>query len=201
MVKVASGGEQELILRCLEGDDVAWTALFRLHAGFVRGIARWTDWGLGEEEAEDVVQETFVRLLSNLPRFRMESSLKTYLTRITRAVCIDRRRRLAARGGETISLDAQDDGFDAPLVERLAASSSDAFSTAARRDEVRRAEEALRPLSKSDRVLLKARFVEGLENKEIARILGIRENACAVRVHRATARARKNFERLSRSAV
>src|SRR5687768_2554826 len=72
--------EIELVELALTGDSAAFAAIIRQHNRrlyrVVRGIVRNAD------EAEDIVQETYVRAYAALGRFRGESSLSTWLTRI-----------------------------------------------------------------------------------------------------------------------
>jgi RNA polymerase sigma-70 factor (ECF subfamily) len=84
----------------LEGDDVAVTALVRMTQADVWRVCR----ALGSPgEVDDLVQETYLRALGAMPRFRGEAPVRLWLLSIARRVCADhvrrrqRRRRLTER--------------------------------------------------------------------------------------------------------
>ena len=83
--------DAELIVRVAEGDEKAFGELLRRHQDAVYAFACRM---VGDpQEAEDVAQETFLRLYRASGRFRPEASLRTYLLRITKNICIDHFRR------------------------------------------------------------------------------------------------------------
>lgn len=83
--------DAELIVRVAEGDEKAFGELLRRHQDAVYAFACRM---VGDpQEAEDVAQETFLRLYRAAGRFRPEASLRTYLLRISRNLCIDHFRK------------------------------------------------------------------------------------------------------------
>lgn len=83
--------EARLVERTASGDERAFAALVDRHLGPVLALARRM---LGNDaEAEDVAQETLIRLWNNAGRFdRKRARLSTWLYRITSNLCIDRLR-------------------------------------------------------------------------------------------------------------
>jgi RNA polymerase sigma-70 factor (ECF subfamily) len=68
------------------------TKLYKEYSGFVYNIAlRMLNYN--RIDAEDVTQEVFIRLQGNLANFKGESSVKTYIYRITANMCIDHIRK------------------------------------------------------------------------------------------------------------
>lgn len=81
----------ELIERAREGDQEAFEALVEQHAPAVYAMAlRFT---ASPEEAEEVLQDTFLTAFSKLDTFRGDSALSTWLTRIAINKALMRRRR------------------------------------------------------------------------------------------------------------
>jgi RNA polymerase sigma-70 factor (ECF subfamily) len=79
--------EKELVRRVLEGDNDAFRELYQAHK---RGLLRACWYFLGnEDDVQDVLQETFIKALRNLPRFRFECSLATWLNHIAVNLCRD----------------------------------------------------------------------------------------------------------------
>jgi RNA polymerase sigma-70 factor, ECF subfamily len=127
------------------------------------------------EDAEDAMQATFIRAFRDLPRFRGDSSLKTWVYRIAvnEALTTLRRRR------ESPELDEEQLRFadGAPsVVEKLAVQA------------------AISRLSVEHRMVLTLRFWEGLDCQEIAHVLGISLPAAKMRLHRAREEFRKRYE-------
>ncbi|CAN0398226.1 unnamed protein product [Phaeothamnion confervicola] len=96
--------EEELIEACRGGDTTAWEDLYRAHYARVRRIVGWKRWGFSNNEVEDGIQEVFVEVIRSLPRFRGESNLSTFVTRLARNRCISHLRKKTAqkRGKEEL---------------------------------------------------------------------------------------------------
>jgi RNA polymerase sigma-70 factor (ECF subfamily) len=87
--------EEELVIAAREGDDDAFKELVMR---FEPIVARTVIGMLGDcAEAEDVGQETFIRFYKALSRFRGESSVKTYLTRIAMNLSLNELKRRKRR--------------------------------------------------------------------------------------------------------
>src|SRR5215203_4932370 len=83
----ADPNEHELMTRAAKGDESAFRRIVELHESAVASVVTGMI-GYGDD-ADDVGQETFVRFLSSLPKFRGDSSVRTYLTRIAMNLSID----------------------------------------------------------------------------------------------------------------
>ncbi len=84
-----------LLRRGQAGDQVALTDLLARHEGLLYRLCCGM---VGHDDAEDAVQETFLRALRALPRFRGEANVRTWLFRIAVNICLEwkRARRLTA---------------------------------------------------------------------------------------------------------
>src|SRR5215207_6543838 len=83
--------DNELLRLAREADPAAFRSLVRQHDRYLYRIARSVL--LNDEEAEDVVQETFFRAFTRLDDFRGDASLSTWLTRIAINEALRRRRQ------------------------------------------------------------------------------------------------------------
>src|SRR6202011_3205183 len=83
--------DAELIRRALARDDTAFRAIMERHNRRLYRIARSIL--RNDSEAEDVVQEAYVKAFTNLGGFRGDSSLATWLARITMNEALGRLRR------------------------------------------------------------------------------------------------------------
>ena len=132
------------------------------------------------EVAEDVTSEVFMKALRSIHRYDPEiASPKTWLLRIARNAVTDHLRALRRRGSLHVSLDRVPDLVaDVPSQEERVV----------RQERIQRLLNGTRTLRRADQEILSLRYGSGLENAEIARHLGISNNAVAVRLHRALKR-------------
>ena len=137
--------------------------------------------------AEELCEDTFVRLAVKKPRFGGRSTFKTFLYAIGRRVAADHLRK--NRGKETVSLEAlAEGGFDLPAEENVAA--------AYLRDETHRAvHRALGRLTDSHREVLWLVYFEELSVKEAAGVMGKSTHAAESLIHRARLSMRAELEK------
>ena len=84
--------EQRLIRQAQAGSTAAFEKLAALHLPYVYNVALRTV--ANAAEAEDIAQETFVRVWKNLPKFRGDAQFQTWLYRIVTNLCYNRLPRL-----------------------------------------------------------------------------------------------------------
>jgi RNA polymerase sigma-70 factor (ECF subfamily) len=135
-----------------------------------------------EEDARDVVQESYLRAWKGLPRFRGDAQFTTWMYRITANTAytvVKRRRRHRAE-----SLDAM---LEDPVELHPGAQPEDAAESAAL---LERLAVGLDELPPKLRVLVVLKDIYGLSHEEIAEELGISVPAAKVRLHRGRKRLR-----------
>ena len=133
-------------------------------------------------EAEDVVQDAFVRALTHLESFRRESSFYTWLYRIAVNTAI----RCRQKSSPMISLerwqesrgDETSDSYDSPVDALL------------RKERARMLHDALSRLSDHHRIIIALREIEGFDYETIASILKISIGTVRSRLHRARSQLR-----------
>lgn len=156
----AAGGESEadLLDACRRGEPAAFEALVRRHERQVYRVAfRLLQ---NRPDAEEAVQEVFVRVYRALPQFRREARLGTWLYRITVNVCVEGHRRVARR---------REVPLDAAVDEPSGAASPGDWARV--RELAARTAEALRALPPRQRATLVLRLYEELSLQEIAEVL------------------------------
>ena len=168
----------ELAARCGAGDADAFEELYRQHARRLFSLVfRMTG---SAEDAEDLLQEVFLQAHRKLAGFRGESTLGTWLYRLTMNHCLDHLRgRRAKMGRATESLDVED-AFEpaghTPIVP-----------TAVTRVDLER---AIAALPEGYRAAFLLHDVEGFEHREVAKILGVSEGTSKSQVHKARMKLR-----------
>jgi RNA polymerase sigma-70 factor (ECF subfamily) len=98
---VADSSDADLSRRAAEGDETAFELLVHRH---IESVWRLTRSLLSDDyEAEEAVQETFIKAYRSLGSFRREASFRTWLLSICHRTCVDTWRR---RRPEVVSLSA-----------------------------------------------------------------------------------------------
>lgn len=183
--------DTELVQRAIARDEVAIRSIMqannrRLYR-LARGILR------NDSEAEDVVQETYVRALTHLQDFRGDSSLATWLSRIAMNEALGRLRRQRP-GVELSSLPPGT--LEAQIIQfPNSATSEDPEKTMAQREIQRVVEHAIDELPDNFRIVFITRVIEGMNVEETAEILGLKPETVKTRLHRARTMLRDNVER------
>src|SRR6202044_2258197 len=119
--------ECELACAAQEGDDDAFAALVKRHERKLYGIALAIVHS--PEDAEDVLQNAFMRAHQSLGRFKADQPFGAWLHRIVVNAALDLRRRRATRVTEeltdSVALPFRDPGETADLQMRLSAAVAD----------------------------------------------------------------------------
>jgi RNA polymerase sigma-70 factor (ECF subfamily) len=183
--------EAELVGRARERDEAAIRSIMqsnnrRLYR-LARGILR------NDSEAEDVVQETYVRAFTHLQDFRGDSSLATWLGRIAINEALGRLRRQRA-SVEWTSLPPGT--LEAQIIQfPLLAASEDPEKSMAQREIQHVVEHAIDDLPEAFRIVFITRVIEGMNVEETAEILGLKPETVKTRLHRARTMLRDNVEK------
>ncbi len=132
-----------------------------------------------EQQADGVVQDTFIKLINSLDSFEGRSGIHTWLYRVAYNECLGRLRRTKP----ALSVDElPEDDF---MPDNFTSWESVPDSVLTSHEAMQQMEAAVASLSQSLRVVFTLRDVEGLSVHETASILGISESAVKVRLHRA----------------
>ncbi|RWK57132.1 RNA polymerase sigma factor [Mesorhizobium sp.] len=179
-VMPAASGEMQLVGRALARDGGAFSTIVKMHNQRLYRIARSVV--RNDSEAEDIVQEAYVRAFAHLGDFRGESSLATWLSRIVINEALGRLRKTRRTVAMPQSLQAEIIKF--PL-------SDDPERTMAQRQILELVERATDRLPDVYRTVFVARVIEGLSIEETAELLDVRPETVKTRLHRARALVRK----------
>ena len=174
-------GEDDLILvdRVLGGDRRAFESLVRRHERRVFRVALAV---LGNsEDAEEVMQDTFVRAFRHLGQFRREARFSTWLTRIAVNEAIERRN--TRKNYVPLAEAKTSEGMLTP--KRYEAWRSNPEELYGKQEIHRIVEEAIRSLPEIYREAFVLRDIEGLSAEEAGEVLGITVPALKSRLLRA----------------
>lgn len=175
--------DAELVARAGLGDALAFETIMRRHNRLLFRSARGV---VGDDaEAQDVVQETYLRAFSTLTSFRGASALGTWLARIAINVALDVQRR----SGHAVQLDDTQDLDTEPAMEHMMAFNApadDAPDTQAERSQMRALlQRAINSLPVIYRSVFILRAVEEMSVDETASCLQVSEAVVKTRYLRA----------------
>lgn len=164
-----TNSDASLIARCQKADAAAFNEIVGRYKNKIFSyLYRMTG---NAEDAEDLTQEVFVRMYTNIASFRAEASLSTWLFRIAGNLCVDSYRRGKKTRGLVHSLDAPIGGEDDDSVmsTRDVPDVSQAPETLFGRKELAaHIQAALQKLPPKLRSAIVLHDVEGLPYEEIA---------------------------------
>lgn len=183
-------GSQTISLEALRsGDRAEFARLVDAYSGVIYRLAvKMLD---NPQDAEDVLQETFLKAFKALPKFDGRSSLSTWLYRIAanEALMLLRKRKV-----QFVSIDEPnetDDELQEPLeiVDWCCMPESELLSAEARRY----LDQAIDKLSPNLRIVFLLRDIEGLSTEETAQALNLSEMAVKTRLSRARLQLREGL--------
>jgi RNA polymerase sigma-70 factor (ECF subfamily) len=167
----------------------------KIYDTFQPKILRYLTRLIGESEAEDLTQETFVKVHQGLENFRGESQLSTWIYRIATNTALDRLRSPSFQRVAQTSLSENLDESELadkvicteekkPLIEKQLI-----------REEMNECIRGyIERLPESYRTVLVLSEWEGLRNNEIAEILGVTLNTVKIRLHRGKEKLKEELE-------
>jgi RNA polymerase sigma-70 factor (ECF subfamily) len=182
--------DAELVQRVKDGDDEGFRLLVERHSRAIfRSAYRITG---NSADADDVVQETFLRAYRAISTFDSRAALTTWLHRIAVNCALDlidsrRRRENRIDAAEDLSLIASSSA--APDRVALGAEMQQAIAA------------AMDALTGNERTAFVLRHFEGMPLEEIGQILGIRLNATKNTVFRAVRKLRQQLQPFTGSLV
>ena len=190
----------QVVRRCMDGDSGAWAELVRTHHRRVYGLCyRFTG---NPADAEDLTQDVFLKVYSNLSSFDMgRGSLQVWITTMTRNLLVDNFRR-TKNLRVTGSLDeGWDESDELRPVDRLSAAGPSPHESAAQKELAKMVQEALSRVSEELREAVILRDLQDLDYKEIAQVLGIPEGTVKSRISRGRAELARLLERNRREVM
>lgn len=180
------------VAKARDGDADAFRLLVERHSRRLFHVAfRMTG---NEQDAEDVVQESFLRAYRRLNQFDERASFGTWLYRIAANCSIDLMRSKGQRDKQTVEEELED-----PVLSLRASGPSPERSalSAEVRDKVA---EAMNELSPVERAAFVLRHFEGMRMEEVGRAMGCQTNAAKHSVFRAVQKLRRALEPLASPA-
>jgi RNA polymerase sigma-70 factor (ECF subfamily) len=161
---------------------------------FQEKIRRYLERMVGRNDAEDLTQEVFLKVSNGLGDFEGRSRLSTWIYRIATNAALDRLRSRSSReDSRKVELDTTDDGLEAEKI-RMEETTLSAEREAIRSEMNDCIREFVDRLPQDYRTVIILSEMKDLKNQQIADILDISLDAVKIRLHRARARLKAEFE-------
>jgi len=163
--------ERNLVLLAKEGNRAAFRSLVELHMRKAYDIA----FGVvsNHADAEDIVQESFVRVYRAIGSFRGDSRFGTWLYRIVMNVALNRATAMKSRAR-----------FEVPIAYETIAHQTQARTMAGEDDLQYHIERAVHELPTLQRAVVILRHINGLSTKQVSGILKCSEGTVKTHLHR-----------------
>lgn len=168
--------EQDLATRCAHGDNEARRELYEQYSSRILSLCR--RYAVGPAEAEDLMQDAFVKIFRVIGSFRWNGpgSLYSWMSRVALNLAFDsakRRRRLAR---QLMDVEEVGDGVpEEPDYEEAASVPSEALMA------------MIEALPEGYRTVFRLYCIDGLSHRDIAHLLGIKEKSSSANLSRARA--------------
>jgi RNA polymerase sigma-70 factor (ECF subfamily) len=166
-----------------------------IHDEYWPKIVRYLGRLVGENDAEDLAQEVFIRIGKALQGFRGKSSLSTWIYRIATNAALDRLRNRSSSKGELEGLSSEGE-LEVKDKDTWTGEEKPSLETSLIRKEMNDCIRSIIDILPANyRTVIALCEVEGFTNAEIAEILGISLDAVKIRLHRARARLKAELQK------
>lgn len=169
--------ESSIINQIIEGDTQAFAVLVDLYKDLVFTLAiRMLK---NREEAEEVSQDTFIKVYKALPKFKGESKLSTWVYKVAYNTSLDRIKKNSRRYNEVAI-----DSFTENQIKTL----DNALDTLEKKEQQHTIQYCLQQLASKDSFLLTLFYFDELSLQEISQVMSMEANTVKVNIHRARKR-------------
>ncbi len=194
--------DNELIEKCLDGNQEAWNEFYSTYYNVIRRIAAWRKWSFIEPVVEEIVQEVFFDLIKGLKAFKGQSSLLTYVQRITKNKCISalRKETTLKRKADKTSISYEEvkykstSDLDKPLSPSPLGKPEDNFL---KQEESRILRACVEQLSDKCKEIVTLRYYSDLSYTEIGEKLSLPEGTVCSRLKRCLLHLSKIYKEMS----
>jgi RNA polymerase sigma-70 factor (ECF subfamily) len=184
---LSSSAIDDVIQRCLSGDQAAWDEIVRLHWRRVFNIAY--KFVGRHDQAEDLTQDVFLKLFKSLDTFDRRANFQTWLISVSRNLCIDHYRSVR-KERETINRDVD------PAALTPVSATRSPHAELEVRDRVQLLRLALGSLAPTLRTAVMMRDIQEMTYQEIADHLKLPEGTVKSRINRGRTELARQIQKL-----
>ena len=184
--------DEALMVRYREGEVRAFEVLLTRHRKPVYNfILRFV---LDPAQAEDLLQETFLRVIKGTESYERQAKFTTWLYTIARNLCVDASRRGKHRKAASLDAPLDDEEGSATLLDRVSDGKGQVDRQVIGKQLGERIQQAIDSLGEEQREVFVLRELMDLPFKEIAEIVGCPENTVKSRMRYALEKLREALD-------
>jgi RNA polymerase sigma-70 factor (ECF subfamily) len=201
--------DEALVTATLKGDRVAYRTLVERYQDRLLRMA--LEIVKNQHDAEDIVQESFVKAFLSLDKFKGQSSFFTWLYRIAFNMAVDFQRRAQRRGGQHFEYKEQigvsrgvgsnnhadGESEELPLTQNV----EGPHDALVRKQTGKKLDQAFAQLSDEHRAVITLREIDGLDYEEISQALGIPRGTVMSRLYYARKMLQRALEEIAPDTV
>ena len=176
--KTLTSEEKTLVDRSIRGDHRAQLRLYRKYVRAMYNVA--IRMVANKMDAEDIIQDSFVKVFQNLRHFQGDSTLGVWIKRIVINTSLNFIQKNKKINHVDINLNREQKGATLEEVDKA--------------EQVRAIHEAIKRLPEGSRIIFTLYLLEGYQHQEIAQILGISESTSKSQYQRARKLIRKELK-------
>ena len=166
--------DQIYIDKILEGETSAFSTLVDQYKDLVFSLA--LRMMKNREEAEEVAQDTFIKIYKSLSKFKGDSKFSTWVYRVAYNTCLDRMKR-NKRQQQTVTIDE--------YTEHQVKSLDNAYDQLEKKEREQAIQNCLNLLPSEDSFLISLFYYEEQSLEEISKVIGLKPNNVKVKLFRA----------------
>lgn len=190
--------DEELMLRYQRGEVRAFEILLTRHRKAVFNfILRFVQ---SKDVAEDLLQETFLRVIRSSANYKRQAKFTTWLYTIARNLCVDQSRRAKHRKAQSLDAPISTDEGSGTLLDVVPGTDLPSDRATVSKEIQQRLKAALADLSEEQREVFLMREFLDMPFKEIADVVGVPENTVKSRMRYALQRLRLELDEYSELA-
>ena len=178
--KLEDLSDSELVARSAQKDREAYRILVERYQARAYTIAFAVL--QRKEDAEDVVQESFVKAYLSLPGFKSQSTFYTWFYRIVRNMSIDVKRKVTRESKREVEIQS-DNTNELESEMSLAVEGESPDDQLLRKEKMMRISKVLQDISEEHRTVIMLREIEGMDYQEIAKVTGVSKGTIMSRLH------------------
>ncbi len=194
-VMLQEEADEALMLRYQQGEVRAFEILLNRHRKPIFNfILRFVQ---RRELAEDLLQETFLRVIRSAAKYKQQAKFTTWLYTIARNLCVDQSRRAKHRRAQSLDSPLSTADGSGTLLDVVAGNELPSDRKAVSKEIHKKLQEALGQLSEEQREVFLMREFLDMPFKQISDVVGVTENTVKSRMRYALQKLRLELEEFS----
>jgi len=187
--------ENDLIKKCLSGDELAWNELYKRYYALARSVVSFPRYGFSPDTYNDHIQEVFLELVKALKTFKGGCKLSTFIVKIAQNRCVSHLRTILSqkRPKNEILVSLEEKRSENEDFIPIAAPDGDPQTDLLKEEDKKQVKSALSKLKNECKKILFLRFFMDKSYQEIADSLKLPLGTVCINIRRCLLNLRKVY--------